>query len=57
MIEDSIVDEIRKHRANHAAKYDNNLAKICEALREKQNKSNREVISRSPKLLLNKTGS
>ncbi len=57
MIEDPIVAEIRKHRAKHAAKYDNDLGKICEALRKKQINSGRKVVTRSPKLLLNKTGS
>ncbi|MCF6319318.1 MAG: hypothetical protein L3J83_08580 [Proteobacteria bacterium] len=57
MKEDSIVSEIRKHRANHAAKYDNDLGKICEALRKKQNNSERKVVTGRPKILLNKTGS
>ena len=57
MIDDPIVTEIRKHRAKHAAKYDNDLGKICQALRKNQNDSTRKVVSRDPKLLLNKTGS
>ena len=57
MIEDQIVAEIRKRRAKHAAKYDNDLGKICEALRKKQINSERKLVTGSPKLILNNTGS
>ena len=57
MIEDQIIAEIRKHRTKHAAKYDNDLGKICEALRNKQINSERKVVTGSPNLLMNKTGS
>jgi len=57
MIEDPIVAEIRHYRSEHAAKYDDNLDRICEALRERQAKSSRKVVKRNPRLLLPKTGS
>nr|VFJ44882.1 MAG: hypothetical protein BECKFW1821A_GA0114235_100851 [Candidatus Kentron sp. FW]VFJ50701.1 MAG: hypothetical protein BECKFW1821B_GA0114236_100745 [Candidatus Kentron sp. FW] len=57
MHEDPIVAEIRKFRAEHAAKYDHDLDRICEALRKRQEKSKREVVTRGPRLLLPKTGS
>ena len=57
MSEDQIVAEIRKIRAEHAAKYGHDLDRIVEALRECQNKSERKVVSRSPRVLLSKTGS
>jgi len=57
MIEDPIVAEIRRYREQHAAKYGNDLNRICEALRDRQAKSKRKVVQRSPRLLLPKTGS
>ena len=57
MIEDPIVAEIRRHRKAHAAKYGNDLHKICNALRERQVTSDREVITRQPRFKLHKTGS
>jgi len=57
MTEDPIVAEIRRYREEHAAKYAHDLDRICEALRERQAKSSRKVIKRSPRLLLPKTGS
>nr|VFK18930.1 MAG: hypothetical protein BECKFM1743B_GA0114221_105843 [Candidatus Kentron sp. FM] len=41
---------IRKFRAAHTAKYDHDLDRICAALREKQAKSNRRVVTRGPRL-------
>lgn len=57
MIEDPIVAEIRRYRAEHAAKYGHDLDRICEALRERQAKSSRKIVKRSPRLLLSETGS
>lgn len=57
MIEDPIVAEIRRYRAEHAAKYGHDLDRICNALRERQAKSSRKVVKRSPRLLLPKAGS
>lgn len=57
MTDDPIVAEIRRYREEHAAKYGHDLDHICEALRERQAKSSRKVVKRSPRLLLPKTGS
>jgi hypothetical protein len=57
MTEDPIVAEIRRRREEHAAKYGHDLDRICDALRERQAKSSRKVVKRSPRLLLPKTGS
>jgi len=49
MFEDPIVDEIRAARQKHAAKFNFDLKKIAQDLREKQKKSKRKVVSYSPK--------
>jgi len=56
MIKDLIVEEIRRNRAEHAARYGNDLRRICEALRERQRNSTRKVVVRNPRLILDKTG-
>jgi hypothetical protein len=55
--EDPIVAEIRNRRMEHAARYGNDLAAICAALREQEAKSSRPVVNRPPKRFLPKTGS
>jgi len=57
MNDDPIVEEIRRRRQEHAARYGNDLAAICRALIEQEAKSIRKVINRAPKRLLPKTGS
>ena len=57
MTEDPIVEEIWRYRAEHAAKYEHDLDRICEALRDRQTKSSKKVVKRNPRLLLSKTGS
>lgn len=54
MHDDPIVSEIRKFRAEHSAKYGHDLDRICEALRQRQNTSNRKVVSLPPRLLRDK---
>jgi hypothetical protein len=56
MIKDSIVEEIRKYRAEHSARYDNDLKKICEALRRQEKRSQKEFAHFGPKLLQSKQG-
>lgn len=51
MNEDPIVAEIRKYRAEHAEKYGHDLDRICEALREAEAKTTREVVHRKPRML------
>ncbi len=40
MINDPIVDEVRRYRKEHAARYGNDLNRIVEALRQKERESN-----------------
>ena len=47
MFEDSIVDEVREVRIKHAAKFNFDLKKIAQDLKEKQSK--RKTVSYSPK--------
>jgi len=51
MKDDPIVEEIRHRREAHAAKYGNDLGKICEALRQQEKHAKFKVIHRGPKLL------
>jgi hypothetical protein len=51
MKNDPIVEEIRHRREVHAAKYGNDLRKICDALRQEEKHANFKVINRGPKLL------
>jgi hypothetical protein len=55
MIDDPIVEEIRRHRKEHAAQYGNDLNRIVAALREKERESKHVLLNPGPKLLL-KTG-
>ncbi len=41
---DEIVEEVRKVRDEHAAKFDYDISAICEDIRRKQSKSGRKVI-------------
>ena len=49
MWKDPIVDEVRKVREDHAAKFDYDLEKIFRDLKEQEQKSGRIVVSLSPK--------
>ncbi len=51
MIDDPIVEEIRRYRSEHAAKYGNDIHRICEALREEARRSGRKLVNRSPQKL------
>lgn len=53
---DPIVEEVRKHRQEHAASFNYDLAEICKALKEAEKNSIRPVINRDPRLLLKKSG-
>lgn len=57
MIEDPIVEEIRRIRREHAARHGNDLKRICNALREQESRSKRKLVNRGPRMLLPKTGS
>ena len=57
MIEDPIVDEVRRHRKEHAAEHGNDLKRIVEALRKRERESKRHLLNPGPKMRLDKTGS
>lgn len=57
MKDDPVVEEIRRYRAEHAAKYGHDLDRICEALRERQERSPRKLVKRGPRMRLPETGS
>jgi len=58
MKSDPIVDEVRKVREAHAAKFNYDLSAICTDLKKKEKDSDHPVVSRPPKLLrLKPTGS
>ncbi len=54
---DPIVDEVRKVREAHAAKFNYDLSAICADLKKKEKDSGHPVVSRRPKLRLKPTGS
>lgn len=54
---DPIVEEVRKARETHAAKFGYNLSAICADLKQKEKSVGHPVVSRQPKLRLRKTGS
>jgi hypothetical protein len=45
MRQDPIVEEVRRVRERHAAKYGYDLDAICKALREDQQQGGRKVVS------------
>lgn len=51
MINDPIVEEVRLYREEHATRYGNDLNRIIEALRKKEQESNRIRLNPGPKLL------
>ena len=57
MINDPIVEEIRRYRQKHAEENKNDLNKIIESLRARESSSKRKLLNPGPKLLLSKTGS
>jgi len=50
MIPDPIVEEIRKIREAHAARFDYDLARICADLREFEKQLDQPTVSGKPKL-------
>jgi hypothetical protein len=49
MWKDPIVEEVRRVRDAHAARFDYDLAAICEDFRERERRSGRKVVSLPPK--------
>ena len=54
MFKDPIVEEVRAVRQKHAARFDFDLRKIAEDLREKEQQAGRNVVSFPPKPAKNK---
>jgi len=52
MINDPIIEEIRKYRKEHAAQYGNDLSRIVEALRQKERQSHHVKMNPGPKPIL-----
>ena len=48
MWQDPIVEEVRKARDEHAAKFDYDLKRIFEDLREQERRSGREYVTLPP---------
>ncbi len=57
MIKDPIVDEVRRHRQEHAKEHDNDLDRIVESLRKREHDSKRKLLNPGPAPILKKTGS
>ena len=57
MKKDPIVEEIRKIRETHAAKFNYDLKAICADLREKEKDCGHPLVSFAPKRHLKATGS
>ena len=49
MQNDPIVEEVRKNGLAFTARFNNDLAAICKALRDKERSSGRIVINRAPR--------
>ncbi len=49
MIDDPIVEEVRKARDEYAKRFDYDLDAICKDLQEKQQQSDRQLVSFPPK--------
>jgi hypothetical protein len=54
MINDPIVEEVRRYRKEHAARYGNDLNRIVEALKKRECESHRIRLNPGPKLLIKK---
>jgi hypothetical protein len=47
MWRDPIVEEVRRVREQHAARFDYDLSKICQDLKQQEKRSRRKVVSLS----------
>lgn len=50
-----IVEEVRKNGQEFSARFNNDLAAICKALREKERLSGRRVVNRAPNRIVPKS--
>lgn len=49
MLQDPIIEELHRIRAEYAAQLDNDLHKICEDIRRRQVEAGRKVVTRKPR--------
>jgi len=56
MKKDPIVEEIRKTREKHAARFNYDLKAICADFKEKEKHYDHPLVSLPPKRILKKTG-
>ena len=49
MQDDPVVEELRKIALAFAARFNNDLAAICKALRDKERTSGRVIVNRAPR--------
>lgn len=49
MPEDAVIEEVRRIKEAHAAKFNYDVHAMAKALREKQRQGNHKVVSRPPK--------
>ena len=54
---DPIVEEVRKARQDHAAKFNYDMKAIFADLKEKEKACGHRIVSRPPRLCFKKTGS
>jgi len=57
MENDPIVDEVRNNGLAFAARYNNDLAAMCKALKEREKLSGRQLVNRPPRRLVRKVAS
>lgn len=57
MENDPIVDEVRNNGLAFAARYNNNIAAMCKALKEREKLSGRKLVNRQPRRLVPKVAS
>ncbi len=56
MIDDPIIEELRKHKAELAEEYNNDFWLLAEALNEEAKKSGCKIVNPGPRRILDKTG-
>ncbi len=57
MERDYLVEEVRKIRNTHAARFNYNLHEICLDLKKKEKECGHKIVSYTPKRMLKTTGS
>jgi intein/homing endonuclease len=56
MLRDPIVEEVRKARNEHAAKFNNNIDEIVKDIQGRQKKYGSRLVRRPPRMKLRATG-